>query len=186
MAEVKQNIITQGMSGAIGKQVVFKRYGNRTIVSAMPDMSKVVKSKKQKAENSRFREAIIYARGQVADPVSKAEYKAKAKGMQKPHNVAIADFYHAPEIKKIDASNIRTAQSLTIHAVDDFKVVDVLVEIYDMDGILLEEGHAIEVREWCWSYKITKIMAYHQLHILVAAFDKPGNKCVQELEVVLD
>ncbi len=92
MAEVKSNIITQGMSGAIGKQIVFKRYGNRTIVSAMPDMSKVVKSKKQKAENSKFSNAIAYARSQMADPVSKAEYKAKAQGMQKPHNIAIADF----------------------------------------------------------------------------------------------
>ena len=62
MAEVKNNIVTHGMSGSIGKQLVFKRYGNRTIVSAMPDMSKVVKSKKQKSENTKFRQSITDVR----------------------------------------------------------------------------------------------------------------------------
>lgn len=181
MAEVKSNIITQGMSGAIGKQIVFKRYGNRTIVSAMPDMSKVVKSKKQKAENSKFSNAIAYARSQMADPVSKAEYKAKAQGMQKPHNIAIADFYNAPEIRSINTNNILTTQTITIHATDDFKVTDVLVEVYDMEGLLLEQGHAIEKTQWFWEYKITFSIATHQgLRLLVSAFDKPGNKTTQE------
>lgn len=187
MAEVKNNIVTQGFSGSIGKQLVFKHYGNRTIVSAMPDMSKVKKSKKQKVENAKFRDAISYARGQMADPLSKAEYKAKAKGMQKAHNVAIADFYNAPEIRKVETADISTTQMLTILAIDDFKVVDVSVEIYDVEGVLLEQGHAVEKMEWVWVYKISiPIDSLTKLRLLVAAFDKPGNKTTQEVEVILD
>ena len=43
--------------------------------------------------------------------------------MQKPHNVTIADFYHA-EIIKIDTDHIYTTPTIIIHAIDDFKVVD--------------------------------------------------------------
>ena len=187
MAEVKNNIVTQGFSGSIGKQLVFKRYGNRTIVSAMPDMSKVVKSKKQKAENAKFSDAIAYARGQMSDPESKAEYKAKATGMQKPHNIAIADFYNAPEIRKVETADISTTQTLTVYALDDFKVVDVSVEVYDMEGVLLEQGHASEKIEWVWMYKINiPIHSLTKLRLLIAAFDKPGNKTTQELEVALN
>ena len=50
MARIHSNIITQGLSGQIGQQVVFKRYGKKTVVSRYPDMSKVKPSKKQKKE----------------------------------------------------------------------------------------------------------------------------------------
>jgi hypothetical protein len=186
MAESKNNIIVRGMSGSIGKQLVFKQYGDRTIVSAMPDMSRVVKSKKQKAENNKFREAIAYARSQMVDPVSKVEYKAKAKGLQKPHNVAIADFYNPPEIRKVDTTNIRETKTVTVHAIDDFKVTDVTVEVYDMDGVLLEQGHAVEISQWFWTYRIMgDISTFKGIRLLVAAFDKPGNKTTQEIEVSL-
>jgi len=184
MAESRNNIIVRGMSGSIGKQLVFKQYGDRTIVSAMPDMSKVVKSKKQKAENVKFSEASAYAQAQMADPVSKAEYKAKAKGLQKPHNVAIADFYNPPEIRKIDATDVRATKTVTIYAIDDFMVTDVTVEVYDTDGVLLEQGHAVETSQWFWAYQIMgDISSLNGIRLVVAAFDKPGNKTTQEIEV---
>jgi hypothetical protein len=62
-------------------------------------MRHVKKTIKQKAENNKFREASIYARKQILDSVSKAAYKAKAVGMQSAYNIAIADYYHPPEIK---------------------------------------------------------------------------------------
>lgn len=180
MAEVKNNIITHGMSGNIGGQVVFKQYGNRTIVSKMPDMSKVVKSEKQKAENRKFSDAIIYARGEMANPHSKAEYKAKAKGMQKPHNVAIADFYNPPEIRKIDTSGIVDGKSIIIHAWDDFKVVKVSVEMHNSAGNLIEQGEASELREWFWEYEFA-VEIQTGMKIRAFAWDKPGNKAEAEI-----
>ena len=186
MAETKNNIVTRGLRGIIGKQIVFKQYGNRTIVSALPDMSRVVKSKKQKAENSKFSDAMAYARAQMADPISKTEYKAKAKGMQRAHNVAITDYYTSPQIKEVHIDRLETDRILLIHAIDDFKVVRVTAEIYDADGVLLEQGDASEKTEWIWSYLLTSnITLRPTIHLRILAYDKPGNTAVFELDVSL-
>ena len=122
----------------------------------------------------------------MADPVSKAEYKAKAEGMQKAHNIAIADFYHAPEIRRVETESIKTTQTMIIHAIDDFKVVEVSVEVYDMEGVQLEKGQAGEKSLWFWEYRINTDISLHKgLRLLVTAFDKPGNKTTQELEITL-
>lgn len=61
MAFVKDSFM-EGVSGAIGKQIVFKRYHGKTVVSKMPDMSKRVLSEKQLEQNERMRVATIYAK----------------------------------------------------------------------------------------------------------------------------
>ena len=58
MARLKENIVIKGLSGRVGKNFIFKQYGNKTIVSAYPDMSRVKLSAKQKRENNRFRKAM--------------------------------------------------------------------------------------------------------------------------------
>jgi hypothetical protein len=50
MARVKRNVIIQRTSGSVGKQVVLKHYGNVTITSNFPDMSRVDLTSKQKEE----------------------------------------------------------------------------------------------------------------------------------------
>ena len=183
MAENRNNILTHGMSGKIANQLVFKQYGDRTIVSKVPDMSRVKRSPKQTAANNKFREATIYARAQMTDPVAKAAYKAKATGMQRPYNVAIADFYSAPEIKNVDIPG-HFKGKLTVHAIDDFSVVRVKVEIYTPDGALLEEGEASKLNEWYWEYKITgDYTGYPSLHCRISAWDKPGNMASKEVVV---
>jgi hypothetical protein len=52
----------EGVSGAIGREIVFKKYHGKTVVSKMPDMSKRVLSEKQKEQNERMRLATIYAK----------------------------------------------------------------------------------------------------------------------------
>src|SRR5450432_3661429 len=56
------NMFLQNASGSIGKQLVFKRYYDKTVVSKMPDMSKRVLSEKQIESNERMRLATIYAK----------------------------------------------------------------------------------------------------------------------------
>jgi len=180
MAESRDNIITAGLRGTIGGQLVFKRYGNRTIVSKVPDMSRVKKSESQKSENNKFREATYYAKEQMADPVAKAEYKAKAKELQKPHNVAISDFYNPPQIRNIDISSLQETKSIVVHAWDDFKVVRVEVEIVNQEGELLEHGTAVELREWFWKYNIQTDLP-ESIKIVAHAWDKPGNKVSTEI-----
>lgn len=59
---IVNNLIMQNVSGSIGKQLVFKRYYDKTVVTKMPDMSKRVLSEKQKEGNERMRLATIYAK----------------------------------------------------------------------------------------------------------------------------
>ena len=63
-----------GISGQIGKRLVFKRYGRKTVVTRYPDMSGVVLSPQQRACNNRFAAAVAYARSVLQDPVLKAAF----------------------------------------------------------------------------------------------------------------
>jgi hypothetical protein len=56
------NSFMEGVSGAIGREIVFKKYYGKTVVSRMPDMSKRVLSEKQKEQNERMSLATIYAK----------------------------------------------------------------------------------------------------------------------------
>ena len=184
MVKIKKNLLLTGLVGALNKQFVFKQYGNVTVISAYPDMSKVVKTEKQRKENHKFRQAMAYARSQMDDPAAKAEYKVKAKGLQKPHNVAISDFYHPPEIKTIDITRFHGQKNdiIIIHAMDDFKVVMVSIEIINANGVLLEKGEALEKTIWYWEYSL--LATYENtrgFRILAHAWDKPGNETVREI-----
>jgi hypothetical protein len=62
MAFVKGNSVMQNASGAIGKEIVFKRYYDKTVISKMPNMSERVLSEKQMESNERLRMANLYAK----------------------------------------------------------------------------------------------------------------------------
>jgi hypothetical protein len=59
---IVHNMFLQNASGSVGKQLVFKKYYDKTVVSKMPDMSKRVLSEKQLEQNERMRLATIYAK----------------------------------------------------------------------------------------------------------------------------
>jgi predicted nucleotidyltransferase len=64
---VTGNPLLTGASGKLGN-IVVKQYGNKTVVTAVPDMSGRKLSQKQKDANERMQMAIICAKGMVADP----------------------------------------------------------------------------------------------------------------------
>lgn len=92
MARIRSNILTKGLSGQIGQQVVFKQYGKKTVVSRYPDMSKVKPSKLQKKGRNRFAEAVVYAQAINNDPVKKASYAKKVKKGHTVFNFAMQEY----------------------------------------------------------------------------------------------
>ncbi len=56
------NPLFQQVSGTVGKQVVYKKYYDKTVISKMPDMSKRVLSEKQVESNGRMKLANTYAK----------------------------------------------------------------------------------------------------------------------------
>lgn len=81
-----------GLSGKVNGQLLFKQYSYGTVVSKIPDRSRVVLSDKQTASNSAFRKAVQYAKQVLKDPVRYAECRARLTEGKTVYNTAIADY----------------------------------------------------------------------------------------------
>ncbi len=77
MAKSNGNILLDGLNGQLGKQVVIKQYKYGTVVSRYPDMSKVKQTKKQLETVAKFKNAQVYAKRIIKDPILKAAWQAK-------------------------------------------------------------------------------------------------------------
>ena len=64
---ISNNLLHFNLSGHLGRQLVFKQYGNKTIVSKYPDMSKRKFSARQKQLQETMAEANYTARTILAD-----------------------------------------------------------------------------------------------------------------------
>lgn len=87
------NLFTEGLAGSVGnKQMVFRQRGGATIVSKSPVFGDREMSPAQKAQQLKFEQAVIYGKAAIAEPVTKAAYKAEAKPNQTAFNVALRIF----------------------------------------------------------------------------------------------
>lgn len=66
-----ENMLLKSLSGHIGKQIVIKQYGNKTVVSKYPDMSRRKLSTKQKKVNKTMADANDAAHAILADEAKK-------------------------------------------------------------------------------------------------------------------
>ena len=66
----------KGLRGTVLKQLVFKQYKDRTIVTKYPDMSTVIPTELQLKEKITFADAVKFAKDIINDPIKKAAYKA--------------------------------------------------------------------------------------------------------------
>ncbi len=73
MAISKDNIVTATLSGKVGN-VIFKNYGNKTVISKYPNMSNVKKTDKQLANQYLFKAAQAYAKSIISDPEKKLAF----------------------------------------------------------------------------------------------------------------
>lgn len=59
---ISKNLIMQNLSGHLGKEIVFKRYGDKTVVTKYPDMTRRILSEKQLRVNEIMKEANYAAK----------------------------------------------------------------------------------------------------------------------------
>lgn len=179
MAESKNNIITHGLSGKIGDLIVFSQRDGKTYVSKAPKSKTVEDSPKQKEHKLKFQRATLYAKSVINNPDLKQMYSAKednAKGMS-TYNVAMKDFFNAPEIQSTDltAYTGKKGDIIKIIAVDDFAIKAVSVKIESADGSLIEEGTATD-SGYEWIYTATVNTAnLTGTKIIISAIDHPAN-----------
>lgn len=87
-----RNPLFKDMSGALNKQMVVKQYDYGTVVSVMPDMSKVKPSQLQKYKRSVFAEGVAYAQSILRDPKKKAAYQKKLKKGESVYHKALQEY----------------------------------------------------------------------------------------------
>jgi len=102
MSIFKDNIITAGLSGMLGKQIVFRQWKGATIIAKAPVTNRsLIKSEAYERSKQRFREANEYAKKVMNDPVLKQMYKSKCKVRQNAYNKAVQDFLTTQDIREI-------------------------------------------------------------------------------------
>ncbi len=176
MAKVRNNIMVRGLSGAVGEQFVIRKdKAGRTIVGNMPEFDEKRQfTEAQVAHQEDFREAAAYGKGAKGQEV----YAAKAEGTpMTPYNVALADWFHEPEIKQIELSgwNGQAGQVIRIEAVDDVLVKQVTVVITDESGTVLEQGAAVQDADDLWWAYTTTQTASGTPKVIASAQDLPGH-----------
>lgn len=179
MAKVYKNLIIQGLSGDLGKQLriqTSKTTGQTYVFAKTNFETRRKDSPAQRAQKLAFSEASAYADAHQTDPI----YIAKAKGRKgkerQPYNVAMADWFHPPAILRIDLGGWRGAagELIRILAVDDVRVAQVRVEIQDGAGALVEAGEAIlKITQW-WEYAVRGTVRGEGT-VTVFAKDLPGH-----------
>ena len=178
MAKVGKNIVTTGIHGKLGL-IVFRSRGSKTYISTAPEKKERELSEAQKEHQRLFQEAILYGKGVIADPSKKAEYEAKAEEGQSAFNVAVADFMNAPAIDEIDVSKYtgQPGSIILIKAVDDFRVAEVQVSVFNSDGSLVESGAAIQQSNLIdWIFTATSANTdINGDKVVVKVSDVPGN-----------
>ncbi len=139
----------------------------------------------QRESNERFRAASQYASKQINDPESKAEYEAGIRpNKHTAYNVALTDYLNPPKIVYINTKKYsgKVGDLILVKAIDDFKVVSVMVQIF-IAGKPIEKGTATPYprKPKLWRYFAT--MENPDLlatTVRAIARDKPRNTGVME------
>lgn len=93
MARLAKNSLLTGLTGHIGKQLVIKHYGDKTVVTAYPSMPNKKKiSALQALKRNRFKDAVAYAQNIRRDLKLKEEYQKKIKPGESVYHYAIKEY----------------------------------------------------------------------------------------------
>ncbi len=185
MAISGNNVLTYGLSGKVGNLLVFRQRAGQTVVSSVPERTKN-DSEKQVAHRKRFQQATVYAKAAVANAETGEQYSAAAKKQRglTAFNVAVADFFGAPDINDISMEGYtgRAGDRIEILVSDDFAVKSVRVQILNADGTVVEDGEAALSGGTLWVYTATADNeSLEGDKIIVSATDLPGNVTSEEV-----
>jgi hypothetical protein len=142
MAKVEMNKLMEALSGAIGGLVFRQMPDGSVVVSAAPRYGgrKRKSSKRQKAHQSRFKEAAMYARyAAKVHPI----YAELARGTVKSaYNFALSDWFNPPVIHQVQ----RREAKILVQASDNIRVTRVQVTVLDCGRKSNGEGRGDQER----------------------------------------
>jgi hypothetical protein len=189
MSKLRNNPIMKGASGMFADLVVYRQQNGEMVMSNKPK-KRSTPTDHQISVKKRFLRAVQYAKAQMLDAASKAEYEAATtEKLISGYAVAVADFLRAPEIDLIEVNDYAgiIGNSINILAFDNFKVVGVSVEIRSAANVIIEQGAAVQDPADPMSWTYTTTVANNNLpgtKVIVRAKDKPKNTTVKEVVLV--
>lgn len=177
MATIKNNIVTEGLRGMIGNQLVFRQLRGKTVVSCKPDAPRT-ESELQRANRCRFRHATQYAKAAMHDPQKKQYYthKARTLGLPNAYTAAITDYMRRPVVSNVlhKALKSKSRQVVVAASKKDFALTAVEVMLTDAQGRKLAAYAALRKdknsREWI--ARLPESLPDHA-HMTVTATDLP-------------
>lgn len=185
MAKSRDNIVMQGASGRIGRNLVFRQRGDQTIIAKPPRIpTDRVMTAKQVAVQYKFYDATQYAKSVMLDYDLKAEYKRKANINQSAYNVAFKDYFTDPEVRRVDdrAYGGEVGDKINIHVKDVMVLRSLSVEILDSQDAVVESGTAVlkdrSDSEWIYTTTVENL-DFLNCKYRITMVDKP-NKIVTE------
>lgn len=154
MGRISKDAITQGFSGKLGDDLVFRRVGNQTFF-ALKGKIKVAATERQKKTRSRFRDAAMYANVMLMKPETSVAYAmmASAASLHSAYLAAIKDYMTKPEIENVNVGKYLGAvgNTITVSSKIPFKIVALQVTILNAAGTVLEQGPA-QMMQLRWRY----------------------------------
>jgi hypothetical protein len=186
MTKIKNNPIMKGASGMLGKTVVYRESKDGTLIMANKPKKSGIVTDQQLIVMSRFEEASQYAKAQLLDPTSKAEYTAAGISKNRSaYQVAMSDYLKKPKMLECDTAAYTglVGDIINVRALDDFKITSVQVRITSATGVLIEQGTAVSQALTPHIYRYAATAANATLHgtkVVVTLRDKPGNATVTE------
>lgn len=107
MAIIKDNILTEGLSGMLGDVIVFRQLRGKTIVANKPRRPRS-ESAHQRENRLRFRTASAFAKLALKDPQKKVYYIAKARKLNLPnaYTAALTDYMRKPAITAVKCKDV--------------------------------------------------------------------------------
>jgi hypothetical protein len=93
MARLISNSLFSGLRGSLGKQVVFKQYADKVIVTIYPHMRKMKATELQMIYRNRLKEANDYARSIKGNWELRKQYEKNLKPGETVFHKAKKDFF---------------------------------------------------------------------------------------------
>lgn len=95
MARLKKNSVFNALSGTIGKEIVFKQYADKVVVSKYPDMDNIEASERQKLQRNKMKEAQAHWLTIKRDPALRQVYEKSLSPGESLYRKVIREFMKA-------------------------------------------------------------------------------------------
>lgn len=152
MAIVRSNPMVEGLSGMLGKSIVFKTLRGKIILANRPSPPKK-QSEQQRDNRMKFRAASFWAKSVLRDPVKKEYYQKKAKKLKLPnaYTAAIADYMRPALVKETDRR-----KSVITYRVSkkDFDVRNVEIKKVNENGEVVDTQQLIKDNIKGWTFTL--------------------------------